>query len=82
MTAGKDDSDNPREVECTALDRSGDVTTANALFTPPCACPRCAPQRFDDEPGPGVIWVPVDGRPVRHQVDDMTLGTTGQNLLG
>lgn len=81
MTDNVDEVSSVDEIECTAIDRSGDPATANVLFTPPCACPRCAPQRFDTEPGPGVIWLPVGGRPVRHRVENLTLGETGRNYL-
>lgn len=73
---------NTDDIECTAIDRSGDPATANVLFTPPCACPRCAPQRFDAEAGPAVLWLPVDGRPVRHRVENLTLGPAGVRYLG
>lgn len=74
--------DTEPEIECTALAQSADPDT-NALFTPPCSCPRCSalPETAADD-GPATIWIPVDGRPVRFMVEDMDLGSTGHSILG
>ena len=65
-------------VECTATEHA-----ANPLVTPPCACPRCAPAAEPREAdAPNTIWLATDGRPVRHDVEDMELGRTGHSLLG
>ena len=67
------------EIECTADRAGGDQP--NILFTPPCACPRCAPEEIiesDDRH----IWLPVQGRRVRFELTDMDLGATGRSLLG
>lgn len=73
------------EIECTAFDQSA-TTERNALFTPPCICPRCRPPEFDatdrETRTPGTMWVQVDGRSVRHDVAPMELGDAGRSLLG
>jgi hypothetical protein len=71
------------DVECTAAGRTGD--RPNILFTPPCSCPRCAPDPVDSDPSTadlGTIWVPVNGRPVRHSVAPAHLGQLGKSVLG
>ena len=69
------------DVECTAFERSA-TTERNALFTPPCTCPRCVAPDYDTTPDRTTIWLRTEGPPVRHRVEDMTLGHHGQALLG
>jgi len=68
-------------VQCTAQrDAQGDLP--NPLFTPPCECPNCRV-----EPTPAAIadgdtmWLTVDGRRVRFDVDALTLGDESRALL-
>ena len=67
------------EIECTA-DRA-DADRPNILFTPPCACPKCAPPEIH-ESSDQYLWVTIEGRRVRFDLVNMQLGTTGQSLLG
>ena len=71
----------PDDIECTAFDRSA-MSDRNVLFTPPCACPRCRPDPTVESDGASTIWLPIDGRPVRHEVTALELGSTGSSLLG
>lgn len=72
------------EIECTAFDQSA-TNDRNALFTPPCACPRCAPTEADrhthDDAG-HTLWLDVGGRRVRHDVQALDLGEAGRHMLG
>ena len=69
-------------VECTAFDTTA-TNDRNPLMTPPCACPRCAPPPVEiSDDGRKAIWLPVRGRPVRFEVDDLELGRTGHDVLG
>jgi len=74
----------PGEIECTAFDTTA-TNERNALFTPPCECPRCTPpvpQRTEDG-GPTTIWLRQrPGPPVRHDVIDLELGEGAKSQLG
>lgn len=68
------------EIECTAIVDNGEPTR-NLLFTPPCACPNCAPDpvtatRADRN------WLRLPGRPQRLRVQVVDLGRTGRAVLG
>lgn len=68
------------EDDCTAIIREGE-SPPNLLFTPPCSCPRCAPDRIynrADEPG----WLRVRGDAQRYRVELLELGSTGKAVLG
>ncbi len=68
------------EIECTAVVAEGDERP-NILFTPPCACPRCAP----DAPTagrPDRNWLRLPGQRQRHRVEAIELGATGRHSLG
>ena len=80
MSEPRDQADGAR---CKAISHEGDPPD-NPLFTPPCDCPRCAPPHVpaDEQSGTTTIWIAADGRPVRHEVDDLDLGEVGHQLLG
>lgn len=71
----------PDEIGCTAFETSA-TTDRNTLFTPPCACPRCAPAESFEDDTPNTIWLRNDGRLVRHTVENMDLSAAGHELLG
>ena len=68
------------DVACTALgnDRSD---ARNPHMVPPCTCPRCTSEAETPHPDQGT-WLRVSGRTQRLAVEDVTLGATGQALLG
>jgi hypothetical protein len=50
-------------------------------MTPPCACPKCAPDRdYSDKEEVG--WLRVSGLQQRLKVETLELGETGESLLG
>lgn len=68
------------EQACTAEVQEGDALP-NPLFTPPCGCPRCAPDRtYEDRADGG--WLRMSGDPQRYRVEVVDLGTTGRAMLG
>lgn len=69
-----------QEAECTATVVDGEARP-NILFTPPCACPRCAPdQTYDTSRDRG--WLRVRGHQRRFRVEELTLGERGRAVLG
>ncbi|MGF1597501.1 MAG: hypothetical protein ACFCVK_11330 [Acidimicrobiales bacterium] len=63
---------------------SGDVCTAaefeaQPLFTPPCSCSRCAPDRVYGRRQRA--WLRVAGRAQRYRVELVELGETGRAAL-
>jgi hypothetical protein len=67
-------------VECTAPKNNGEIEP-HLLMTPPCACPKCAPDRdYSDEEEVG--WLRVSGLQQRLKVETLELGETGESLLG
>lgn len=67
------------EDACTALDPGDD--RADLLVTPPCACPRCAPDRsYEVRADDG--WLRMSGTRQRYRVAPFELGTTGRTALG
>lgn len=68
------------DPECTAIDRVG-AEPVNPLFTPQCACPRCAPDPVVSPAAPGA-WLRVSGRRQRLRVVALQLGPDGQAMLG
>jgi len=65
---------------CTANVGEGE-SPPNPLFTPPCACPRCAPTtsyevRRDDG------WLRISGDQHRYRVEPVELGALGRDVLG
>ena len=68
------------EIECTATVADGDERP-NPLFTPPCACPRCAPEPVL-EGRPDRDGLRLSGDPRRHRVRLVDLGETGRAVLG
>ncbi len=68
------------ELECTAVVKEGE-SPANPLFTPPCDCPRCAPEViYDQVDGDG--WLRLSGHRQRYRVAMVELGATGRAVLG
>jgi hypothetical protein len=68
-----------RDQPCTALDSRDD--RADLLVTPPCDCPRCAPDRFyqkQDDDG----WLRMSGTRQRYRVEPFPLGAAGREVLG
>ena len=68
------------EIECTAIVDDGEVRR-HLLYTPPCACPNCAPEpvvpaRADRS------WLRIPGLAQRQRVEVVTLGTVGRAVLG
>ncbi len=68
------------EIECTAIVGNGEPTR-DLLFTPPCACPSCAPEaavqaRADRG------WLRLPGHRQRLRVEVVDLGVTGRHVLG
>jgi hypothetical protein len=68
------------EPECTAAAAHGDAPP-NILFTPPCACPRCAPERTYEQ-ADGSQWLRLRGHRQRYRVEVVPLGETGRAVLG
>lgn len=68
------------EIPCTAIVGDGEERP-NILFTPPCACPRCAPDPVVDG-RPDRNWLRLPGDPQRHRVEVLDLGVTGRAVLG
>lgn len=68
------------EIECTAIVDNGEPTR-NLLFTPPCACPNCAPTSVEQARGDR-NWLRLPGRPQRHRVEVVDLGVHGRRMLG
>lgn len=69
------------EQPCTALDSRDD--RAALVVTPPCDCPRCAPDRFyqpDDDDDQR--WLRMSGTRQRYRVEPFQLGSTGRAVLG
>ncbi|MEM7093417.1 MAG: hypothetical protein AAF567_10485 [Actinomycetota bacterium] len=75
------DETSARDQVCTAFATTA-TSDRNFLFTPPCSCPRCAPDEIVDERGPGTMWLTIDGRRVRRDVEALPLGAEGRSLLG
>ncbi|MGI9595643.1 MAG: hypothetical protein ACR2QK_05765, partial [Acidimicrobiales bacterium] len=72
--------DSTTEDRCTAVVRDGDAPP-NPLFTPPCACPRCAPEvAYDRSTGDG--WLRLSGHRQRYRVELVELGVAGKAVLG
>ncbi|MCP3989101.1 MAG: hypothetical protein GY724_08500 [Actinomycetia bacterium] len=68
------------EQECTAIVNEGEAPP-NLLFTPPCDCPRCAPDRiYDNSADEG--WLRIRGQKQRYRVEVIDLGATGRAVLG
>jgi hypothetical protein len=53
----------------------------NILFTPPCDCPRCLPERSYDRAS-GAGWLRLSGHDQRYRVELVELGVTGRAVLG
>ncbi|MEL6984438.1 MAG: hypothetical protein AAFO29_18575 [Actinomycetota bacterium] len=68
------------EIECTAIVDNGEPTR-HLLFTPPCACPRCAPEPADQSRAER-DWLRLPGQAQRHRVEEVTFGATGRTVLG
>lgn len=67
------------DEECTAVVKAGEAPP-NPLFTPPCACPRCAPGRHyeqSDDDG----WLRIAGDQQRYRVEVIELGAQGRAAL-
>ena len=68
------------EQNCTAALNDGD-TPPNVLFTPPCGCPNCAPDKtYDHEADDG--WLRISGTRQRFHVEVVQLGAVGKAVLG
>ena len=68
------------DIACTAV-VGDDGERPHLLFTPPCACPRCAPdpvvhRRVDRN------WLRLPGTATRYRVELVTLGQVGRAVLG
>ena len=70
-----------KTIVCTAVSEPGEVPP-HLLFTPPCACPNCAPERQYPDRSTAARWLRVPGRDHRHRVVAVTLGPRGQAALG
>ena len=68
------------EDECKAIVGDGD-SPPNPLFTPPCDCPRCAPETLHDRTT-GQQWLRIGGDRQRYRVEVLELGATGREVLG
>jgi hypothetical protein len=68
------------EQPCTALDSRDD--RADLLVTPPCTCPRCAPDRYYATGEGDDGWLRMSGTRQRHRVEAFQLGATGRAVLG
>jgi hypothetical protein len=78
MSEPPDQADHP---SCRAISRDGDPPD-NPLFTPPCDCPRCAPDRTYDRDAGRDGWLRVLGHEQRYRVEVVELGTVGKAILG
>ena len=68
------------DIECKAMLGDGEIPD-NPLFTPPCACPRCAPDRtYDRSLDDG--WLRLPGQEQRYRVELVELGDIGRAILG
>lgn len=68
------------DITCTAVTGDGEERP-NILFTPPCACPRCAPDPVVSQ-RPDRNWLRLPGLRQRHRVEVVALGETGRAVLG
>lgn len=68
------------EIECTAIVGDGEVRR-HLLYTPPCACPNCAPEPLGTT-RPDRNWLRVPGMAQRQRVEVVDLGATGHDVLG
>lgn len=68
------------ESGCRALVADGQAPP-NPLFTPPCDCPRCTPDRIY-VPGGDDGWLRKSGDDKRYRVEVIALGATGKAVLG
>ncbi|MGH1488822.1 MAG: hypothetical protein ACRBK7_05415 [Acidimicrobiales bacterium] len=71
------------DVECTAIVIAGDPRP-NVLFTPPCTCSNCAPDRsYDHTAGRrDDRWLRMSGSRQRLRVQNVELGAAGAEMLG
>lgn len=69
------------ESACKAVVPEGQAAP-NPLFTPPCDCPRCAPDRSYEQPGADDGWLRLSGDDKRYRVEVVALGVTGKAVLG
>ncbi|MEM7273996.1 MAG: hypothetical protein AAF547_13010 [Actinomycetota bacterium] len=70
------------DPECTAVVADGEPPP-NPLFTPPCTCPDCAPdRRYHGDGRPDRNWLRLAGDKRRHRVRPVTLGPRGRAMLG
>jgi len=70
------------EQACTAIRADGDIPP-NVLFTPPCACPRCAPATvYNHDGNRDDGWLRVRGHQQRYRVEMVELGAAGHAVLG
>ena len=69
------------ESVCKAVVAEGQAPP-NPLFTPPCDCPRCAPDRIYETDGDDVGWLRISGDDRRYRVEVVALGATGKAVLG
>lgn len=68
------------EQKCSAQIPEGEAPP-NPLFTPPCSCPRCAPEiTYEQSSGDG--WLRLSGQRQRYRVELVELGATGRAILG
>lgn len=72
-------TDAATDQPCTALDPR--ENRADLLVTPPCACPRCAPEQLFDVRGDDG-WLRMSGTRQRYRVAAFELGATGRAALG
>ncbi len=68
------------EIECTAIVGDGEERP-NILMTPPCSCPRCAPDPVVAG-RPDRNWLRLPGLAQRKRVEVVALGATGRTVLG
>jgi hypothetical protein len=68
------------DIPCTATVGDGEERP-NILFTPPCACPRCAPDPVV-RGRPDRNWLRLPGDRIRYRVEVVTLGALGRDVLG
>ena len=68
------------EIECTAIVGDGD-DRPNILMTPPCPCPRCAPEPITAG-RPDRNWLRLPGLAQRKRVEVVDLGRCGRAVLG
>lgn len=71
------------DIPCTAIDSDWGDARPNILMHPPCACPRCAPdKRLEGAEVDAGHWLKVTGQQQRRRVEPAELGAAGRSALG